>query len=220
MPKTAFRTPFGHFQFKVLSFGLTNAPATFQQAMNNVFSDMIGNSVLVYLDDILVYSKSGEQHLQHLEKVLERLRDEKLYAKLSKCSFNQVTVPFLGHVVSTDGVHVDPKKIAAVKAWPEPKDVSQTRSFLGMTNYFRKFIRDYATRVAPLTDLTKKSVGWSWSNACQAAFDDIKQQLIQAPVLVLPDPEKDWVVECDASGVGIGAVLLKMGMQLLMRAEN
>ena len=209
--KTAFRTPFGHFQFKVLCFGLTNAPATFQHAMNHAFSDCIDNFVLVYLDDILVYSKNEEEHLEHLEHVLKVLRRHKYYAKMKKCDFLKAELPFLGHVVSGQGVRVDPRKVEAIKDWPVPTTVTQVRSFLGLANFFRKFVQGYASIASPLSDLTRKNVPFVWTPERQRAFDRIKSCLIEAPVLRLPDFNKPFEVICDASGFGIGAILLQDG---------
>ncbi|CAI7769555.1 unnamed protein product, partial [Closterium sp. NIES-54] len=156
VPKTAFRTPFGHFQWRVLSFGLTNAPASFQRAMNDVFREAIGQFVLVYLDDILVYSKTEEEHTQHLKWVLGKLREHKFFARLWKCHFYKRELEYLGHLVGNDGLKVDPKKVAAVQQWPVPQDVGQVRSFLGLANYFRRFLENYSSVVAPLTALTRK----------------------------------------------------------------
>ena len=209
VPKTAFRTPFGHFQWRVLSFGLTNAPATFQRLMNDVFRPYLDRFVLVYLDDILVYSKSMEEHKKHLDQVLALLREHKLYAKPSKCKFYQEQVEYLGHLIGKNGISVDPKKVAAVQDWPVPQDVGQLRSFLGLTNYFRRFLEGYSTLVAPLTRLTRKDVSWEWLPACQTAFDSVKRLLVNAPVLRLPDFTKPFTVVTDASIVGLGAVLLQ-----------
>lgn len=158
VPKTAFRTPFGHYQFKVLCFGLTNAPATFQHAMNSAFRGLLGKFVLVYLDDILVFSKNEQEHVEHLRQVLDILRQQKYYAKMSKCEFMKAEVPFLGHLVSAAGVRVDPRKVEAIRDWPTPTTVTQVRSFLGLANYFRRFMQGYASMSAPLSDLTKKDV--------------------------------------------------------------
>jgi hypothetical protein len=207
VPKTAFRTPFGHYQFRVLSFGLTNAPATFQCAMNAVFGKI--PYALVYLDDILIFSNTAEEHAQHLKEVLSILREEKLYAKMSKCRFFQTELEYLGHLVGRDGVRVDPRKVDSVMQWPVPKDVHQIRAFLGLANYFRRFMQGYSTMVAPLTSLTKKDMVWDWSPECQRAFEMVKQALTNAPVLALPDPDADWEVVCDASLEGIGCVAMQ-----------
>ena len=209
--KTAFRTPYGLYQFRVLPFGLTNAPATFQRAMNDIFRDYIGVFVLIYLDDILIYSKTEEEHENHLRLVLQRLREHQLYAKLSKCDFFQPELRFLGHIVGQHGIKVDPDKVRAVADWPTPTNVSEVRSFLGMANYFRKFLLDYAKHVAPLHALTKKDAPWNWSPDCESAFRWAKDALQRAPVLALPDFQQPFEIRCDASGFALGAVLLQHG---------
>jgi hypothetical protein len=141
----------------VLSFGLTNCPSTFQQAMNDVFHDYLNKFVVIYLDDILIYSKTAAEHEEHLRLVLQRLREHKLYCKPSKCHFNSVEIAYLGHIVGKNGVKVDPRKVKAVQEWPVPKDLHQLRSFLGMANYFRRFIMAYSALTRPLTDLLKKA---------------------------------------------------------------
>ena len=209
IPKTAFNTHMGHYEFRVLSFGLTNAPATFQSVMNKIFGHL--DFCLVYLDDILIFSQNEEEHRKHLEEVLSLVQKEKLYCKLSKCSFLQKELEYLGHIVSSDGIKVNPKKIEAVKAFPRPSNVSELRSFLGLANYFRKFIKDYARIAAPLTAQTGKNAHLNWCSKCECAFRTLKQRLSEAPVLALPDPSKTFVIESDASVEGIGAVLLQDG---------
>jgi hypothetical protein len=177
VPKTAFRTPLGHYQFKVLSFGLTNAPATFQSVMNTIFAPLVNRCVVVYLDDILIYSRTPEEHLVHLRQVLEVLRQHKFYAKCTKCTFFQTETPFLGHVVGQAGIKPDPAKVASVQNSPVPRSVTHVRSFLGLTNYFRRFIQGYAKMARPLHDLTKKDVPFQWTDACQHAFDSLKAAL-------------------------------------------
>ncbi len=210
VPKTAFRTPLGHYQFKVLCFGLTNAPAAFQSAMNHIFGDYLHEFVVVYLDDILIFSKSQTDHYKHLRLILSRLRQFDLYANAKKCSFNQPELNFLGHIVGKEGIKVDPQKTEAVKKWPKPTSVKELRGFLGLANYFRRFIQGYSTIVAPLTDLTKKDRHISeWNATCDKAFNTIKTALIQAPVLAHPNFTQPFDVICDASNVGVGAVLLQ-----------
>ena len=211
VPKTAFRTPIGHYQFKVLCFGLTNAPATFQKVMDEVFGPHIGKFVLVYLDDILVFSKTPEEHVEHMRIVLDLLRKHKLYAKLSKCDFNQAELRFLGHIVGAPGVRVDPGKTALLDNWPVPKDVNDLRSFLGMANYFRRFVKDYAKMSVPLVSLLSTKRVWKWDAGCQEAFERIRHDLTHSPVLALPDFDKPFVVECDASDFAVGAVLFQEG---------
>ena len=214
--KTAFRTPFGLFKWKVLCFGLVNAPAVFVQMMDSVFRNRgMGQYVVVYLDDILVYSKTPEQHLQHLESVLQTLSDNQLYANFEKCAFNNPEVEYLGHVVSAEGIKPDPKKVQAVLQWPQPTTKKELRSFLGLTQYFRKFIQGYSKIAAPLNALLKESVDWRqpgiWCAQCTAAFHTLKQHLTEAPVLATPDFSKPFEVVCDASVVAVGAVLMQEG---------
>ena len=209
VPKTAFRTPFGHYQWRVLSFGLTNAPATFQRLMNDVFRSYLDDFVLVYLDDILIFSRSVEEHKDHLRKVLTTLQQHQLYAQPAKCHFFKDEVAYLGHMVGKGQLRMDPKKVSAVQDWNVPQDVGQLRSFLGLTNYFRKFLKNYSAVVAPLTRLTGKTKQWQWTTECQKAFTMVKEMLVKAPVLVLPDFSKPFTVVTDASELGIGAVLLQ-----------
>jgi type III secretory pathway component EscU len=157
VPRTSFKTPNGLYEFKVLSFGLTNAPAVFSQMMHNIFQACIGKFVLIYLDDILVYSKSEEEHYEHMRLVFQLLRTHQLYLKPSKCQFLKSKVTYLGHVISAEGIKPDPAKTASVENWPEPKTIRQLRSFLGFSYYFRKFIQGYSKMVLPLTDLTKNA---------------------------------------------------------------
>ncbi|CAI5476246.1 unnamed protein product [Closterium sp. Yama58-4] len=207
--KTAFRTKQGLYEFRVLPFGLTNAPATFQTLMKTVLSEFLGSFVVVYLDDILIFSKSKEEHVQHLQKVFEVLRREKLYAKQSKCEFFLPEVEFLGHVVSASGIRTDPKKIAAVQDWVAPTSVKELQSFLGFANYYRRFVQGYASIASPLTDLLRKAVEYVWGPAQQQAFEQMKQSLTSSPTLSYPDPNRPYVVVTDASDQAIGAVLLQ-----------
>ena len=211
--KTAFTTPFGQYEFKVLGQGLANSPATFQSVMNRIFAPHLYKFVVVYLDDIMIFSRTPEEHVQHLRTVLELLRQHKFYAKREKCSLNKPEVKFLGHLVGREGLRVDPAKVKAVQEWPEPKDVTQVRQFLGLTNYFRKFIKGYATVAAPLTELTKKDCDMrsAWTDVHAAAFKALKDALSTAPVLVIPDFTKPFELISDASLLGTGGVLLQDG---------
>nr|AAO73551.1 reverse-transcriptase [Chlamydomonas reinhardtii] len=210
VPKTGFIAPgMGQFEYKVLCFGLTNAPATFQSVMNNMFGPHIGKFVLVYLDDILVFSKNAEEHKEHLRTVLEILRKNQFKAKRSKCDFNRPELHFLGHIVSREGLKVDDRKIRVIREWEVPQDLHKLRAFLGLANYFRRFIQGYSSLVAPLTALTGGKKPWKWTDACQAAFEGVKVALTQAPVLKLPEMDKPFTVWSDASVHGTGAVLLQ-----------
>ena len=213
IPKTAFKTPLGLFEFKVLPFGLTNAPQVFSSVMADIFRGF--PNVCIYLDDILVFDKTPEDHLVNLRRVLERLRECKLYAKLSKCEFHMREVHYLGHVVSADGIKVDPRKTAVVADWPAPRNVKELRSFLGLSNYFRRFIQGYSRMVMPLTHLLTASVDWHWGDACQHAFASVKAALTSAPVLAVPDFSQPFEVVTDAcgdaTGGGLGAVLMQGG---------
>ena len=210
VPKTAFRTRYGHYEFLVMPFGLTNAPAAFMDLMNQVFQLYLDRFVIVFIDDILVYSGSSEEHSEHLRIVLQTLRERQLYAKLSKCQFWLDRVAFLGHVISAEGVSVDPQKIEAVVNWKPPKNVLEVRSFLGLAGYYRKFVEGFSKIAAPLTKLTRKDVKYDWVDACQQSFEELKGRLTSAPVLDLPNGRDGFVVYSDASGQGLGCVLMQM----------
>ena len=211
VPKTAFRTRYGHFEFLVMPFGVTNAPATFMALMNRVFFDQLDKFVVVFIDDILVYSKTLEEHTVHLRIVLETLRRHQFYAKLSKCEFWMEQVAFLGHVLTGDGLSVDSEKVVKVKEWPIPRNVSEIRSFMGLAGYYRRFIQDFSKIATPITRLTGKDVKFDWSEACQTAFDELKTRLTTAPVLTLPDRIGEFELYCDASKQGLGCVLHQGG---------
>ncbi|KAJ9538727.1 hypothetical protein OSB04_031460 [Centaurea solstitialis] len=209
--KTAFRTRYGHFEFLVMPFGLTNAPAAFMDLMNRVCRPMLDRSVIVFIDDILIYSKTKEEHVRHLREVLEVLRRERLYAKFSKCAFWLEEVQFLGHIINREGIKVDPAKIEAVMNWEVPKAPTEIRSFLGLAGYYRRFIQDFSKIAVPLTRLTKKSEPYVWGSEQQMAFDTLRQKLCEAPVLTLPEGVEDMTVYCDASRLGLGCVLMQRG---------
>ena len=210
-PKTAFRTPFGHFQFKVLIEGLTNAPATFQTVMNSIFHPYLKKFVVVYIDDILIFSKTEAEHQAHLRIVLDILRKEKFYVCESKSMFAQTEVKYLGHIVDSRSIRPDPKKVESVQTWPVPQSVTDVRSFLGLCNYFRKFMDHYSEVAIPLTNLTKKSTKWEWTGRCQDSFQKLKDLLTRAPLLRTPDETLPYEVVTDASDLGLGAVLLQEG---------
>jgi len=239
IPKTAFNTHMGKFEYTVLPMGLTNAPAVFQREMNRMFSSLLNKCVLIYLDDLLIYSKTVPQHLDDLRAVFAKMREHQLMLKLRKCEFFRSKLKFLGHIVTAGGMYPDPDKIQTVTDWPTPKTVLELRSFLGLANYFRKYIRAYAAITSPLTDLLKGlskqekrgkfsrlsrmppfavealELGFAarWDARCQSAFDTLKRALTTAPVLVLPDFGQPFEVVTDACQTppAVGGVLLQNG---------
>ncbi|GJU61837.1 putative nucleotidyltransferase, ribonuclease H [Tanacetum coccineum] len=208
IPKTAFRTRYGHFEFTVMPFGLTNAPAVFMDLMNRVCKPYLDNFVIVFIDDILIYSKTKEEHEVHLKLVLELLRKEKLYAKFSKWEFWLQEVHFLGHVVNQSGIHVDPSKIEAVKNWKAPTTPSKVRSFLGLAGYYRRFIANFSKIAKTITSLTQKNQKYEWVEKEEEAFHTLKNNMCDAPIMSLLDGIKDFIVYCNASNQGLGCVLM------------
>ncbi|WVZ49829.1 hypothetical protein U9M48_001155 [Paspalum notatum var. saurae] len=211
IPKTRFSTRYGLYEYLVMSFGLTNAPAFFMYLMNSVFMNELDKFVVVFIDDILVYSKNEKEHEEHLRIVLSRLREHKLYAKFSKCAFWLKEVAFLGHILSAKGVAVDPSKVEDVLNWKQPQTVTEIRSFLGLAGYYRRFIKDFSKIAKPMTALTQKNAKFAWSPKCEEAFGTLKKLLTSAPVLAQPDITKPFDVYCDASGSGLGCVLMQEG---------
>jgi hypothetical protein len=209
--KTAFMTRYGLYEYLVMSFGLTNAPAHFTYLMNLVFMPELDKFLVVFIDDILIYSKSKEEHATHLRVVLTRLREHKLYAKFSKCKFWLDQVIFLGHILSVEGVAVDPGKVKDILEWKLPTTVHLVRSFLGMAWYYHRFIPDFSKISNPITELLKNNVKFNWTPECNEAFEKLKKLLTTAPVLAQPDIEKSFDVYCDASGTGIRCVLMQEG---------
>ncbi|XP_060756607.1 uncharacterized protein LOC132867653 [Neoarius graeffei] len=206
--KTAFNTPSGHYEYQVMPFGLTNAPAVFQALINDVLRDMINLYVFVYLDDILIFSKTVQEHRHHVRQVLQRLLQNNLFAKAQKCEFHVPEVSFLGFIVRTGQLQMDPAKTLAVQDWPTPKSVKEVQRFLGFANFYRKFIRNFSSVAAPMSDLTKGTGGsYGWSPQAEKAFKDLKDRFCTAPILVLPDTSQPFIVEVDASDSGVGAVL-------------
>lgn len=212
--KTAFQTHHRQFEFRVMSFGLTGAPATFQSAMNKTLASLLRKCVLVFFDDILVYSPTWELHLHHIELVLQLLSQDSWQVKLSKCSFGQQEITYLGHIVSEAGVSTDPSKVATVVSWPVPATIKALRGFLGLAGYYRKFVKNFGVLAKPLTELLRKNVVFVWTSQHDTAFQALKQALSSAPVLALPNFHKPFSIETDASGKGIGAVLQQDGHPL------
>nr|GFA93958.1 putative reverse transcriptase domain-containing protein [Tanacetum cinerariifolium] len=229
IPKTTFRTRYGHYEFQVMPFGLTNAPAVFMDLMNRVCKPYLDKFVIVFIDDILIYSKDEKEHKEHLKAILELLKKEELYAKFSKCEFWIPKVRFLEHVIDSQGIHVDPAKIESVKDWASPnqgihvdpakiesvkdwaspKSPTEIRQFLDLAGYYRRFIEGFSKIAKPMTKLTQKNVKFEWGDKQEVAFHLLKQKLCSAPILALPKGSEDFIVYCDASKKGLGAVLMQ-----------
>ncbi|KAL8134961.1 hypothetical protein AgCh_009829 [Apium graveolens] len=211
IPKTAFRTRYGHYEFLVMAFGLKNAPTAFMDLMNRVFKQYLDKFFIVFIDDILIYSKTEEDHKEHLRISLETLRKEKLYAKFLKCEFWLKEVQFLDHVVNKEGIKVDPAKIEAVMNWERPKTPTKVRSFLGLARYYRRFVQNFSKIAVPLTKLTRKNEKFVWTKKCEENFQELKKRLVTAPVLMLPDEKGEFVIFSDASYKGPACVLMQHG---------
>lgn len=209
--KTAFRSHHGHFESKVMSYGLTSAPATFQEVMNTILAPLLRRGVLVFIDDILVYSSTLEEHVKLLRQVCQILTEHQLKVKRFKCFFARASLTYLGHVISARGVSTDTKNIVAMQTWPVPSNTKEVRGFLGLAGYYRKFVRNFGVISSLLTDLLKKNVVFCWTSEHEASFQSLKQALLSAPVLALPDFKKPYEIETDASDIGIGAVLMQAG---------
>ena len=194
-----------------MPFGLTNAPVAFMDLMNRVFRPYLDRFVVVFIDDILVYSINEQEHEQHLKIVLQTLREKKMYAKLSKCDFWLKEVSFLGHIVSAKGIRVDPAKFEAVVNWKPPQSVTEVRSFLGLAEYYRRFVKGFSVIASPLTKLLRKGVKFEWTNKCQNSFEQLKEMMVEAPVLTQPTLGKENTLYSDASGIGLGCVLKQDG---------
>nr|GEZ98969.1 putative reverse transcriptase domain-containing protein [Tanacetum cinerariifolium] len=209
IPITAFRTRYGQYEFQVMPFGLTNAPAVFMDLMNRVCRPFLDKFMIVFIEDIFIYSKNKDEHEEHLRIILGLLQKEKLYAKFSKCKFWLDSVKFLGHVINSHGVHVDPAKVEAIKNWTASKTPTEVRQFLGLAGYYRRFIEGFSLIAKPLTKLTQKNKSYEWGEEEEEAFQLLKDKLCSAPILALPEGSEDFVVYCDASLKGYGAVLMQ-----------
>lgn len=212
--KTAFQTHMGQHEFRVMAFGLTGSPGTFQGAMNVTLAPGLRKFVLVFFDDILVYSKTLEEHIHHLRLVFSWLRDDQWKLKLSKCSFARESIFYLGHVVSATGLSTDPSKVQAVVDWPTPTTLKELRGFLGLASYYSKFVKNFGILAKPLTELLKKDKPFVWTQSQALAFNLLKEALCSAPVLALPDFSQPFHIDTDASGTGVGAVLHQNGHPL------
>jgi hypothetical protein len=210
IPKTTFHTRYGLYEYTVKSFGLTNVPAYFMYLMNKVFMEYLDKFFVVFINDILIFSKTEEEQEKHLRLVLEKLRSNKLYAKSSKCEFWLTKVAFLGHVSSIGGVSVDPSNVKDVLNWMSPMNDSEIRSFLGLAGYYRRFIKDFSKIAKPMMKLLEKNKNIEWTEECQASFEELKKCLTLA-VLVLLDLTRMFDIYCDASRRGLGCVLMQEG---------
>jgi hypothetical protein len=227
IPKTAFRTRYGLYEYTVMSFGVTNAPAYFMYLMNKVFMEYLDKFFVVFIDDIRIFSRMMEEFEEHLRLVLEKLRSNQLYAKFSKCEFWLTEVAFLGHVIFAGGVSVDPGKVKDVLNWMPPTTTSEIWSFLGLAGYYRRFIKDFSKIAKPMTKLLEKNKAFEWTKECRVSFEELRKCLTSAPVLALPDLTKKFDIYCDASRQGLGCVLMQEGQvvcyasrQLMKLEEN
>jgi hypothetical protein len=211
IPKTTFSTRYGLYEFTVMSFGLTNALSYFMNLMNKVFMEYLDRFVVVFINDILNYSKSDSDHEEHLRLVLQKLRDKQLYAKYNKCEFWIDEVPFLGHIISNGGISVDPAKVKEIVEWSIPSTVTEIRSFLGLAHYYRRFIEGFFKIAKPMTSLLEKGREFKWDWKCQDSFNQLKLRLMSPSVLVMLDLQKGFDIYCDVCGQGLGCVLMQEG---------
>jgi hypothetical protein len=211
IPKTALITQYGIYEYTVMSFGLTNAPTYFMYLMNKVFMEYLDKFMVVFIDDILIFSKNEEKHDEHLRLVLQKLRENQLYAKLNKCEFWLKEVSFLGQIISEGGISVDPSKVKDVLSWNTPQNVSDIRSFLGLAGYYRRFIEGFSKTSKPMTELLVKGYTFEWTPRRETSFQDLKKTLTTAPVLIMPDMEKPFSIHYDTSDQGLGCVLIQDG---------
>ena len=208
--KTAFVTMQGLYQFKVMPFGLANAPATFERLMERVLAGLQWEICLVYLDDIMVFAQNFEEHMSRLSLVLDRVRQAGLKISPKKCDLFKKEVAFLGHIVGNEGISTDPKKIEAVSEWPRPKNATEVRSFLGLCSYYRKFVKGFADIAKSLHKLTGNDSEFHWTEDCEKAFTNLKERLTTAPILGFPLDETPFILDTDASGLAIGSVLSQL----------
>jgi hypothetical protein len=218
--KTTFRTGYGHFEFVLVPFGLTNAPIVFMCLMNGIFKKYLSKFVIVFLDDILIYPKFDEENEHHLRLVLQVLREHQLYAKLSKCFFYQKQIHYLGHIISEQGIAVDPENIKAIRGWPTPRNVSDVRSFMGLYGYYKRFKVGFSKISHPITSLQKKGTKFEWTLKCENNFNLLKELLTSEPVLNIVDPNESFVVCTDACKEGLGGFLMQNGHVIRYDSRN
>ncbi|XDV43397.1 hypothetical protein PO909_011882 [Leuciscus waleckii] len=205
--KTAFVTPSGHYEYRVMPYGLSNAPSVFQGYMNEIFRDFLHRFVIFYIDDILIFSKNLTEHHQHMKQVLQRLREQHLYLKLEKCEFHTSTVHFLGYI-NQQGIQMDQRKVEAIRNWPQPVTIKELQRFIGFAKFYRRLIHNYSLLSSPLTSLLKtRPKSLSWNPEATTAFATLKEAFANSPILIHPDPELPFTIEVDASSTGVGAVL-------------
>ena len=209
--KTAFKTKYGLYEWLVMPFGLSNAPSTFTRLMNHVLRAFIGKFVVVYFDDILIYNKDLDDYLIHLKYVLDVLRKERFFSNLNKYTFYINRLVFLSFVVSAQEIQVDEEKVRVIRDWPSPTSVSKLRSFHGLASFYQQFVKDFSSIATPIIEVIKKDVGLKWGAEQEKTFQLTKEKLNHAPLLALPNFTKTFEVECDASGLGIGVVLMQEG---------
>ncbi|GKD33154.1 putative reverse transcriptase domain-containing protein, partial [Tanacetum coccineum] len=220
IPKTAFKTRYSDYELQVMPFGLTNAPTVFMDLMNRVCKPYLDTFVIVFIDDILIYSKNKKEHEEHLKSILELLKKEGLYAKFSKCEFWILEVQFLGHVIDNQGIYMDPAKIKSIKDWVSPKIPTEIHQFLGLTGYYRRFTEGFSKIAKPMTKLTQKKVAFEWGDKQEAAFQTLKNKLCSAPILALPQGAENFIVYYDTSHKGLGTVLMQNEKTEAQKPEN
>nr|GFC00609.1 putative reverse transcriptase domain-containing protein [Tanacetum cinerariifolium] len=220
IPKTAFRTRYGHYEFQFMPFGLTSALAVFMDLMNQVYKPYLDKFMIVFIDDILIWSKDEKEYEEHLKAILELLKKKELYAKFSKCEFWIPKVQFLGHVIDCQGIHMDPVKIESVKNWASPKSPTEIRQFLGLAGYYRRFIEGFSKIAKPMTKLTQMKVKFERGDKQEAMFQLLKQKLCSAPILALPEGSGDFIIYCDASNKGLGSMQILNAQSEARKPKN
>jgi hypothetical protein len=218
--KTTFKTRYGHYEFTVVPFGLSNAPVVFMYLMNGIFREYLDKFVIVFLDDILIYSKSEEEHEQHLRMVLQVLREHQLYVKLSTCSFYHNKIHYLRHIISKEGIEVDPENIEVIRGWSTPKNVTEVRSFMALAGYYSRFIKGFSKIAHPITSLQKKGLKFQWTLDCEKSFQHLKQLLTSAPISRIADPNEDFIVCTYPCKEGFGGVLVQNGFVVCYESKK